>query len=485
MGMSLRQDAIRSALWLMLRFAGRQGANTVAFFVLATLVPPDEFGLGSIAVAVGMLLKILVQRGLRDRVIQVPNLTEDELNTAFWLNAILGVVLALSLILISIPLSNLFNQPTLASMLWVVASIPVVGAISSIQEARLERSFDHQHLTTAQGIASILAALVAVALAASGLGAWAVVSLAVVETIGIAIATLAVAWWVPGCKLERGLVPAQLAFAWPIMVIGLATVGNVRGAQLIVGMILGPAAAGIFRIGLQVNQLLMQIVCAPVGQVLLPAYARLREGFGERFLLAQTAFATVTLPVFFISAALAPTGVEWMLGAEWSSAGNLAGILCLSILASVTVQPLTPLLLVRGASQTALGLIVATALAGIIFVWIGAWSSVEFAALGFTARAVVSIPLSFVIVTRHLGIQLSQLVAALLPPAIFACLSGLTAYAVISLPFPSPTLIRIALAGLTSSILFIMLCRSVFPMIWPLVYGRLTHLAPGWLEKWL
>lgn len=485
--MSLREATLRSAGWLVLRFTGRQGANTVAFFALAGILTPAEFGLGSFAVAFGMLGRIAVQRGLRDRIIQLPDLTAVQINTVFWTNAALGLFIA---VLIAGAGAYARLDPARDQLAWMIlaaAAIPLVASFAAIQEARLERAFKHQYITAAQSIASVLAAAGAVLLALNGSGAWAVVFLSVAETVMIMLTTAVIARWVPGLRVDVCSVPGHLAYAWPVAMSSLATMGSVRIAQLIVGAVLGPAMLAFFRIGLQVNTLLMQVVAAPIGQALLPAYARAGADRAGQLMRAQAAFAFIVTPIFLFSAALAQPAIEWVLGPQWAEAGRLAAVLCLSIFATFTVQPLSPLLIADGLTGSSLRLSLANSFLGLALLIAGAQISVFFAAIGLVLRAVAAAPYSIWIANRQFGVAPTRYLGAALVPALLAGVAALSGYALTlsTLAKAIPTPVALAVAGALSSLLYAVLVRVAAPLLATSAYASLVSLAPASLRRFL
>ncbi|MEH6676981.1 lipopolysaccharide biosynthesis protein [Phenylobacterium sp.] len=399
----LRASAVRSAGWLFLRAGGRQAANTAAFFTIAALVSPAAFGLASIAAALAMILRAALQRGLRDIVIQRAELSAEALDTAFWLNLCLAGVLSLGL-LVATPLVVLaYGQPSLGPLIAVSSLLPLIAGLSAIQEARLEREFRHRTLTIAQLCASLLAAVIGIGLALSGAGAWALIFYNIVEAAALTMVTLALARWLPGLRFSFTEARSQIRFAWPLMVSFTFTNGNLRFAQLVVGLILGPQATAYFRVGSQVNQFLTQTVAAPIVRVLLPAFSRLEADFGRHYVRALAAVCAFAFPAFLGAAAVAPAILPKLMGDDWQIAADLSGILCFAVFAAVPLQVLTPALIARGQPAMSSRLSIGSVVAGLLATTVGAFFGIFGAAFGFAARSVVTTPAGLLTASRILG----------------------------------------------------------------------------------
>lgn len=392
--MELRQKTIRSAAWLVARFAGRQGANTVAFFILATMLSPIEFGVGSIAVAAAMVLRIPVIRGIRDCVIQSKDAKPIVDDTAWWTNIALGFCLSSGLAVLSFPLAHIFQQPELGPLLLVSSTLPIVSSASAIQEARLERAFLHRYLTASQILASILAAIAAILVAVYGGGAWALLTFNLFEVVGIAVSTTALARWIPGNGFSLSESRRQISFAWPLAISALLNGGFPRLVQLVIGGTLGPAATAQFRVGLQVYQLLYQVICAPLVQALLPAFSNISSDPGTRFLQTVSVFSAISLPVFFGAAAISEYLLPSVLGPEWSQAGTLAAIICLASIPLLFSQSLEPILISSGHTRTASAIALSGVIAGLLAVFAATHWGLLIAATSIAVRGMISFPLS-------------------------------------------------------------------------------------------
>ncbi len=483
---SLRQVTIRGAFWLFLRFAGRQGANTVAFFTLAALLTPAEFGLGSIAVAIGMLLRIAVIRGFRDAVIQAPELTPQVRDTAWWLNIGLGLALAAGLAVMSPVLGGLIGLPGLVPLVLLAALIPAISAVSAIQEALIERAFRHRQLTFAQSIASASAAVLAIVFAANGLGAWAVVAYSVVEIAGVALVTAIVVRQLPGLAFDGDRARNQIRFAVPLISSAFLSGGFPRMVQVILGGLLGAAATAQFRVGLQVYQLLYQTVCAPLLQALLPAFSRVEDGHGERFGRAFSLVSAMAFPVFLGAAAISPVFIPAILGPQWQMAGTLAQILCLALLPLVLAQVLEPLLIARGATGRALLLAGLGVVAGLAAVSAGALGGdLVLATSAMIVRGLVTLVPAVWILREAFALPASRLAGLSLPYLGAAAIMYAAAIGGLALSVSVPPLLQVGVGVLMGGSVYLVLVRFGLKRLAPQAYQLLEASVPARVRRWL
>ncbi len=483
--MKLAERSARSALWLVARFGGRQAANTGAFFVIAAIIGPEDLGAASIAVAMAVLLRGLVTRGLRDYVIQSKTLTTEITSTAFWTNALLGLVLAGGLLSLSSLAGALFGATSIISYLQVTAGVVLIGAISSIQEALIERDFRHRILTVAQLVASVLAATSAVLLAIAGAGGWAVVALSFIEALGMFFVVLVLGRWRPSMIFDMALAREQISFAMPIMLSATISSGYMRIAQLIVGALVGVNAAAQFRVGSQVNQFLTQAVVSPINQMLLPTFSRSKAGADQKFIKALSVYAAVVCPVFLGAAAIAPIAIYEVMGNEWRDAAVISSILCLGVFSSLIGPVLYPLLIVEGSAGLAARLSIKGALFSLVTTSIGALFGIYFAAVGFVARGAFSIPASAFLARRVIGVPLRGTVGAIAPFALPALLMSAVVWGGMVVLEAAPAWLRLCAGVPVGVLIYGLAVRFVVPVAAPAAYGALVEGTPPVLRRFL
>ena len=463
---SLKQASIRGSFWLFLRFAGRQGANLLAFFVLAALLTPQEFGLGSIAAAVGYTARPLVYRGYRDAVIQSAAADRLTDSTAWWLNTMLGAGIAGVIILAGLGMGLAESPQPVAPLLMACALIPFFTGVSAVAEGRLERRFEQKSLTLVQSVASVLAAAGGILAALAGWGAWAFVINRVLEAGLI--------------RRISGTAASDLSrTAFPVMLTAFIGGSFVHVALMMVGGVLGAAAAGYFRVATQIYQFLVQTLCAPVVQMILPVFSRAPEKAGARYPDAVALLCLLALPAFLGAAAIAPDLLSVLLGPDWAPAGQLAPFLCFGILAFIPVSTLEPVLIARGRAVTASLLSVTNLVAGLLLILAGSGFGLVAAGSGFALRALFSGPLSLWLARRELGADRGQLVRSYA----MALLPALVMYAGVLVLAASltdlPAIARILVMTVSGVAIYGLVLRFVSARLFPDVFAVAVDVLPA------
>src|SRR5437016_6356489 len=84
--------------------------------VLARLLPPSAFGLLAMVAAIGAVLDLVKEFGLSAATIQKQDISHAQVSALFWINAGVGTVLGLGLLLAAPLLARFYGQPELEAV---------------------------------------------------------------------------------------------------------------------------------------------------------------------------------------------------------------------------------------------------------------------------------------------------------------------------------------------------------------------------------
>ena len=467
-----------SAWWNGLRGLARQGLNSAAFFGLATFLTPNEFGMGSIAVAAGMLGRLVLDRGLRNATIQTPNLSSEYLETAWTLNALLGVLLACIFGGIGWGIAAVFRKSALGWLIAAAGGLPLLAGLSSVAEGYLEREFRQRQLGFAQALSSAFGGGLALLLAWRGAGAWSLLALNMGECAALVVSTNVLAGGISRIHVDLEMARKQIAFVWPIAAANVLYGALPRVALLAVGSAFGSAAAAQFRVGFQVYQLLVQVAVMPIVRALLPVMSHHDGDLRSAYTKVVSAYAGFCAPVFFGAAAICPIVIQMTLGDKWIAAGNLGALMCFAAVGGFACQPLEAALVVVGNSRSALALALWDTAIGLVMVGGGAAFSVYGVAAGLVVQGVAGVGLAATFSRHHLGSSAWGGVA----PVVLYSLAGLVTFATARLILlESGSLSSVAAVGLATLggvAAYFGLVRIGVRRIAPTIYWSAANILP-------
>ena len=141
---------------------------------------------------------LFVDLGTRDAIVQRRHLSEGAVSALFWTSVGIGVGLA-EVITASGPLIAHFYGETRLTTIAAISSLTfVTAALSRHQKGPLRRVMRFHEVATAELIATLLSAGLAIAMAYYGYGYWALVVRPVSMNVFLAAAVWIYSGWVPG-----------------------------------------------------------------------------------------------------------------------------------------------------------------------------------------------------------------------------------------------------------------------------------------------
>lgn len=397
--------------------------SLLIYVVLARLVGPTSFGLIALAGVYVAFIGVFVNQGFETTLVQRKDLDAWHLDSAFWVNLLMATALALGSIVLSDQLAVLFGEPQLAEVLRWLSCVLILNSLSCIPRMVLARSMSFQSLAIRSLLATITGGAVGLRMAWDGLGVWSLVG----QQLSSALVGAAFLWWAtswrPSFHISRRHLRDLYGFAINILGNEILYFGSQRMDQALIGFAFGASALGPYALAAKVRSLLWDLLTKPLEIVALPAFSRLQDERGRlcnAFYNCTEVVAVVTVPAFCGLAALAPSFVPAIFGAEWLPSVPLLQILALYGLACVPLSFGYPLMTATGRPgvYTILYLFQTCLTFGFCLLAV-MWSPTTVACAVFLAMAVYSVV--FLAVCRKLvGISIRVLMSRLWAPTLVA-----------------------------------------------------------------
>lgn len=302
----------------------------LALFALGAreLSIPD-FGVFALSAAFINIVQSILYSGLYEYTIR--SRKEDRLDhTILCLNLLIAILGACVSAAAGIIISKLSHEDRIASLAFAMAPSALLASLAAWHEAQVLRDKKYPIYYGNWIVTETVAALVGAALLFKGFGIYSLVFYRYLQTI-LALGGYAIFFPVSYLGVfQFSSVRAIFRFALPIYGSRvLATIGN-YGADVIVGVTLGPAAAGLYRMGSRVVASASEAISQP-----LRVFAWVRAGraraSGRRLALAILPVNRVAMLILFPCAAIMVylTGdlFDLALGARWASAAGIVSIL--------------------------------------------------------------------------------------------------------------------------------------------------------------
>jgi O-antigen/teichoic acid export membrane protein len=273
--------------------------------ILARLLIPEYFGLVAMVTAITRIAERFATLGLSTATVQAPKITDGQCSNLFWINVAGGSALAGLLVLASPKIAGFYDEPRLQLIAMALSLNFVMTGLTVQHEALLVRQMKLVQVASNQLVATLLSSVLAVTLAATGFGYWALVFREIGLFFFTAVGVWILARWLPRLPNPEVEMRRLLSFGRDMTLTQLLVAVSNQLDSLLIGRFGGATALGLYR---QAYNVVMQ----PVERLRVPIYnvsqpglsilqgqpARYRRYY--RRVVFAVSFATVPLGLFVV-----------------------------------------------------------------------------------------------------------------------------------------------------------------------------------------
>ncbi|MET3522359.1 lipopolysaccharide biosynthesis protein [Mesorhizobium abyssinicae] len=389
---SLKNEAVYSGVARMVS----QGANLMLrvgyIATLARLLSPHDFGLVAMVVALTGIFDAFTTAGLSSATIQKHEISFEQISALFWVNILVGILLALLCAASAYPISAFYNEPRL---LWIAIAIApgfLLNASGVQHAALLERNLRYVTLSAIDTGALCLGMVAGVLLALHGYGYWALIAPTLItpatNSLGFWIAT----GWVPGLPRRGANIRSLLHFGGIVTLNNLVVYVGYNAEKVLLGRFWGAGPLGMYTRAFQLIGIPTATINSAVGAVLFSALSRMQQDSARLrnfYLKGYSIVIAVTVPITMFSFVFAHEIITVVLGSQWTEAATIFRLLTPTILVLGIINPTYWLLISTGKQKRSLYMAFAIAPLVIVSYCIGISFGPEGVALSYSTALVL------------------------------------------------------------------------------------------------
>lgn len=330
-GGGLEAKAVSAVGWTAGGHALTQLLQFLSAVAFTRLLLPADFGLvGMSAVFVG-LATLLAEGGLSAALIQRKEVEQRHLNTVFWVQVLVGASAALALAALSPLVGAFYDEPRAVPIFLVSSANFLLVGIGPVQRALLMRSLQSKPLVQAELLGFAVSLPVALGLALTGAGPWALVARGLLHNLVSSLGLVRAVRWQPTGGIERQAFLDLFRFSRDLMGFRVInyTIRNVDNA--LVGRYLGAIALGVYTRGYSILLLPSRHLTRVIGEIMFSSFSQL-QGSPARvkraYLKTISVVALVSMPTMAGLAVVAEEAVLVLFGPKWLPAVPLIRIFC-------------------------------------------------------------------------------------------------------------------------------------------------------------
>jgi lipopolysaccharide exporter len=476
--LSLTARTARGVAWMMGRTIGCKALQVLGQIVLAWLLAPDEFGRIAIASAVFLFIIRFQDAGLREVLVHRQKTFRHWANPALWMAGTFGLITGGVIAALAPLASRVFHAPV-TGLLLILALVAPITAIDVPPFARLQNELRFKTLTMIGVSSTMLTVGLQILLAFLGFGVYAWVIPLPINHVYRAAAM----WLLAPTRVRR---TPQLRRWRYLMPDGLRLISSnlfrtaiYQGDYVFLGIFFSTSVVGIYYFAYGLSMQTIRLLTLSLAQVLFPALSRLQlEANRQRdaFLRAAKALTAVGVPICLLQAAVAEPLIHLVFQEKWYPAIIIFQVLSVGMLLRLVLEVSESMLKAQGRFGMLLGLS-----AGCGAAFLGMMYAATTIADEQTAGLIVAVavafsflvfgPLHVYVAIRPAGGRGRDVLGVYAAPVLSGVIAVGVGWALSRLVPAEPgrnlgQIARVAVAALTTVVLYLPLIRSTAPGAW-------------------
>lgn len=414
--------------------------NVATVTIVSRLLTPAEVGVFTVAIALVALVHMLRDFGVTEFIVQEKNLSDDLVRTAFTVNLMIAWVLAAGIFGFSTLIGQFYGDPGVARVTRVLSLVFVLMPFGTTTMSCMKREMQFAVLVRIQMAETATRSTSTIALAYLG---FSYMSMAWASVAAMAVVVTGCALW-GGQYRVRGLGLSDwkrvLHFGSYRTVSDIVAQVGLQSANIVVGRMLGMAAAGLYSRGYGIVNIFRTSVIGAIGAVTFPAYAREnRESNAAPWLFRQSLvyLTAISWPFFAFSALMAYPLIQLAFGSQWDAAVPLMRWLCGAAIVGTLIYQVNGLLTAVGRYREVTSIEVQYQLVRVGLAVLAALYSLEAVAASQVLVYVVAVFLYYRKLCGYDALRIRVLAAALAPSATLTVMTSIPPAAVLLL-WPGP-----------------------------------------------
>lgn len=397
--------------------------------VLARLLLPKEFGGMAMSVAVTELAALFSNFGLQSIIVQQKKTCRLQLDTVFWFNLLLGVILTCLVVIASFFAGPFFNNDDVGAVLRLAAITFILEELRVPHQALLYRLMDFRTDFIIQTSGLVVRSIGAISLAYLGLGVFSLVLGPLIAQVFMNILIWTIIPYRPRFRFDLKYVNKNIKVSSFYFGSGILHYCNTNLDIILIGRLLGVLQLGYYQSARALTDELRSRISTPLQRVLFPAYSQIQtepERFRQAILRSTAMLSLIVTPLGLGIAATSNELVYILYGNNWLPMIPLLEVIAIAGTMRATLAVATPIFNAINRVGTSLRLNTINTAIFFLSIWVGS----HWGAIGICWGGVVS-AMFFSLVTiggfRLVGLGLRKLLTALLP----TYMAGLFMYCVV------------------------------------------------------
>lgn len=321
--MSISQRTGKAGLLLILRKIWAGVLNLIIMAYLARILDKSDFGLIAIAGVFISFIEVLGSSSIIDYLIYRSDNDEEVLNSAFWLNFLIVVIIMVAIMLVAPAWARYYGNEKIANVVYILGISFVGYILSTIPIAILRKEVNYKHIILIQVVTGTASQITQLILAILGFGVY---SLAIPSAIFPFVTGVYLFMIVrPKIKFSFGVRYWREMFSYLRYIIGSKILAQIEnfGDNVIIGKTLGLTSLGVYNLSFRLSNIFNDHLATILSDITMPVFVVSNESIDKikmQYIFLIRLTTVLFLPIFIGVILFADPIVLLLYGDKWTDA---------------------------------------------------------------------------------------------------------------------------------------------------------------------
>lgn len=325
------RKAVTGVVWASIDQFTTMGLQFISNLILARLLLPSDYGAVAMLSIFLVVSNTLIDGGFGNALIQKKNPSQADYSTIFFWNLALSSFLYAILFIFAPLIARFYDLPELCNVLRINGTILILNSFLLIPHNRLRKQFAFKKLAIVNISSYILAAGLAIWMAKSGFGVYALVAMHLAGGSFAAIFLFIVARWVPSLTFSIDSFKKLFSFGGYMLAASLLQDICKNLQNLIIGKHYNSTQLGLYAQAQKLDQIPSYTLPQILVKVMFPFYSSMQDDkakMGSVLMMNMRIIALWIFPLMSVLIIGSKSIFLFLYGQRWLDAVPYFQILC-------------------------------------------------------------------------------------------------------------------------------------------------------------
>ena len=323
--------AIMGVIWSGVERFSVQIIQFVVSVILARLLMPDDFGLIAIVLVFTVIFQTLNEAGLGTALIHKQDRDEIDFSTIYYTAILVGVVSYLIVFLISGPIANYYQQPTLKPVMRLAGLSLIANSFAIVPIAKFTISVDFKNMAKASLWAALLSGVIGIIYAYLYRNVYAIVVQSLLYAFLNSFFVTIKLRYLPQLQFSLSRFKILFSYAYKLVLARLVTVIYDDIYSLFIGKYFTPQVLGFYNRANSFTSVSSRNIIYIVQRVSIPVLCEnqhSKEAMANTLLLYMKYTAIIVYPLTAGIMILGEPLIEVLLTEKWLGSAEILYYIC-------------------------------------------------------------------------------------------------------------------------------------------------------------